>query len=320
MEILFDAQLPTAAEPPAFSLTFEPEHMALQCIADMAAIRVQAQMKRESAFWNRPQFRDLYPLLFPLYGILYGSSSFPGNQGIAASLVPMENFPLAFPDENSQLLNLSFHCSRAYLQYIEEQRASNPRAPLTLGVSFWTAMSLFPTAPTTSGNTPSARSPHQGKLLYVKNRQGGSSGSISISQSHWSDMLSSIGYPQRRYIELPTLAPQEGAEELHRAIEHVNIAHTLFAQGNYREAVQRCRQARDALLGEHMPTWAATYLAPILGAEKSAMVDESIRALNHMGNVASHGRNLEIEIDREVANYVIGSLTLILDYVGRKLR
>lgn len=69
-----------------------------------------------------------------------------------------------------------------------------------------------------------------------------------------------------------------------------------------------------------MPTWAATFLVPVIGAEKATMIDESIKALNHMGHVASHGGNTDIEIDRDVANYVIGSLTLILDYIGRKLR
>lgn len=51
----------------------------------------------------------------------------------------------------------------------------------------------------------------------------------------------------RRYIELPTLTAQEDAEELRRAIEHLNEAHILFAQDRYREAVQRCRQARACL-------------------------------------------------------------------------
>ena len=98
----------------------------------------------------------------------------------------------------------------------------------------------------------------------------------------------------------------------------MNEAHILFAQDRYREAVQRCRQARDVLLGEDKPTWAERVLAPIILAEKAAMIDESIKALNRMGNVASHGAG--IEVDRDSANYVISSLTLILDYIGRKLR
>ncbi len=151
--------------------------------------------------------------------------------------------------------------------------------------------------------------------MHIKSRQ---SQSLSISRSHWSDMLSSIDYPQRRYIELPTLKPQEDAVELRGALEHLNQAHILFAQDRYREAVQRCRQARDALLGEQKPTWAEKVLAPVIGTEKAAMINESIKALNNLGHEASHGTG--IEVDRDAANYVIGSMTLVLDYIDRKLR
>jgi len=305
MDILFE--LASSAEPPAFSLTLDPEAVSLHCIGDMAALMVQARMVRQTAFWNRSQFQGLSLVLFTFHGVLYGSSLNQGNQGIGVSLALIESFPLAFPDDNSQLLNLSFHCSRSYLQRIEEQRASNPGSNLTLGFSFWTAMSLMPT---TSQGAVS-----RGGLVHLKNRQ---EQWISISRSHWSDMLSSIGYPQRRSVELPTLLPQEGAEELHKAIAHLNEAHALFAQDRYREAVQRCRQARDALLGEQKPTWAARTLAPVIGAEKTAMIDESIKALNNLGHEASHGAG--IEVDRDAANFVIGSMALILDYIGRKLR
>jgi len=48
------------------------------------------------------------------------------------------------------------------------------------------------------------------------------------------------------------------------------------------------------------------------------MINESIRALNNLGHEASHGDG--IEVDRDTASYVIDSLTLILDYIGCKLR
>lgn len=299
MDILFDIQGEVSGSP-VFTLTFNPEAMTLHCIGDMAAIMVSAWIRR-SAFWNRQQF---YPVLFELYGILYGPLLFRGNQGIGASLSPIEEFPLTFSDENSQLINLSFHCSRLYLQCIEEKRASNPDSNLTLGISFWTTMSLVPTT-----------NQELGSLVPIKSRQGGD---VNISRSHWQDMLVSIEYPQRRYIELPTLKPQEGAEELHKAIERLNQAHTLFVQDRYREAVQLCRQVRDVLLGEDKPTWAERVLAPIILDEKAAMINDSIKALNNLGHEASHGAG--IEVDRDTASYVIGSLTLILDYIGRKMR
>jgi hypothetical protein len=295
MDILFDAQfvnakLDVSIEQAAFSLTFDPEAMSLLCIGDMAAITVQAQMTRSSRLWNKSQFQNFYPVVLALHGILYGQ----GNQALGASLVPMENFPLSFYNENSQWLNLSFHCSRSYLQRIEEQRSSKPNSDLTVGVFLWAAMSLVPSAPVTSEDTIPMQSFYQDKLIHIKSRQ---TENIRISRSHWSDMLSAIEYPQRRYIELPALKPQEGAEELHGAIEHLNQAYTLFAQDRYREAVQRCRQARDLLLGEDKPTWAEKVLAPLILAGKAAMIDESIKALNRMGNTASHGAGIEVDRD-----------------------
>ena len=50
MDILFDAQLGSTADPSAFSLTFDPETMSLFSIGDMAAITVQAQIARRSSF------------------------------------------------------------------------------------------------------------------------------------------------------------------------------------------------------------------------------------------------------------------------------
>ena len=171
-------------------------------------------------------------------------------------------------------------------------------------------MSLVPA--TTASQTQSG-------MIRLQSRQGND---INISHSHWADMLSGIGYPQRRTIELPILTPQEGLEPLEAAIRHVNEAHALFAQERYREAVQRCRQARDSLVTDPKPTWAARFLSPIIGTEKANLMDESIRALNHLGHAASHGTPSapQVEIDRDVASYVIASMTLVLDYIGRKLK
>lgn len=48
------------------------------------------------------------------------------------------------------------------------------------------------------------------------------------------------------------------------------------------------------------------------------MIVESLNALNNLRHEASHRAG--IEVDHDAANFVIGSLTLILDYIGRKLR
>jgi hypothetical protein len=306
MDIFFDIEGGPSA-PPAFILSLDPEAMSLQCVGDMVTISVQAHIEPNHRYWKNSQIQNIKPVLLSLHGIVYNSLLFQGSQGIGASLASIETFPLVFFNENGHLLNLSFHCSRSYIQLIEEQRASNPGTIVTLGIFFWATMYLPDLVEQGPGPAP--------QLVHIKSRHGEV---IRISLSHWGDMLSALGYPQRRYIELPTIIPQEGTEPLHAAIEELNQAHVLFAQDRYREAVQRCRQARDKLLGEQKTTWAESFLSPIIGTAKAAMIDESIKALNRMGNVSSHGDN--IEIDRDVASYVIGSMTLILDYIGRKLK
>jgi len=200
---------------PAFVLTLDPEGMSLQCIGDMVSLSVQANMRRHPSFWNR-EFSGFSPVLFEFHGVMYGKSLFQGNQGLGASLAPLPDFPLAISDDNSALLNVSFHCTRAYLECVEEQRATTPRSSLQLGAAFWTVMSLVPVTAASQGAAQ-----NQGRMMHLQSRQGSD---ITISHSHWADMLSGIGYPQRRTIELPALTPQEGLEPLEAAIRHVNEA------------------------------------------------------------------------------------------------
>jgi hypothetical protein len=107
--------------------------------------------------------------------------------------------------------------------------------------------------------------------------------------------------------------------ELQAAADHVNMAHQLFLQEEYREAVQRCRQARDALLTPDKKTWCQEHLRGVMGQEKAQMIDEAIQALVRLGSPASHGDN-QVEVDRDAAEYVIGTMTLILHYIDRKFR
>lgn len=142
---------------------------------------------------------------------------------------------------------------------------------------------------------------------------------LRIARSDWLDrFLAPMGYPARRYVQLPALATDQSAET-QQAATHLAEAWSLFRQERYREAVQRCRQANDALLAPNKTTWTQNTLDPVVGSEKAAMVDVGLRALNKIWNDASHGSN-SVEIDREAAEYVIGSMTLILNYMSRKLR
>ena len=228
MDIFLDAQT-GANESPAFSLSFEPEALMLQSVGDMVSFNVQSAMLRGYAFWSKEERQNFVPTVLTLHGLLYSPTLYQGNQGLGASLVASESFPLAFPSESSQLVSLSFHCSRSYLQIVEEKRSANPGPTVSLSLSLWSSMVLL--SKTNQGTLS------QKQLLRLQSRQMGPF--LTISRSHWTDMLSSIGSPQRRAIELPSLVTQqEDSEELKSAIAHVNEAYALFAQDRYREAVQ----------------------------------------------------------------------------------
>src|SRR5437899_12106661 len=124
MNINFDVE-GGASRTRAFTLSFGPESMSLQCIADAVTITVQAYLEPNHRHWRDPQIQDTRPILLSLNGIVYGSTLFQGSQGIGAPLAPIETFPLEFTDDKSRLVNLSFHCSRAYIQMMEEQRVPN---------------------------------------------------------------------------------------------------------------------------------------------------------------------------------------------------
>lgn len=304
MDILL---VPQMGEADIFSLSFNPESLTMDGVADTIVIAAQAQIKPSPNFWRK--YQRLTPEIFSFHGTLFDPQS---TQNTGAFLTASNSLPLSFPHEHAQSLDLAFHCSRSYLQYIEDRRPNN--SIVSLGVSLRGIASL--SASQQGEETVPLQSAYLGKLLSIQTQQPYES--VRISLSHWQDMLASIGYPQRRYIELPMLASQEWDEAFQGAINHLNQAHTLFASGKYREAVQRCRQSRDALLGADKVTWSANVLEPVLGAEKAKMIDESIRALNNLGHASSHGNG--IEVDRDTASYVIGSLTLILNYIGLKLK
>jgi len=139
-EILFDV-LAQQSMSPAFSLAFNPEAMSLQSTGDRVNISMQAYMTRRSQFWGKSPYQGFNPVILDFHGTLF---PYQGNQGIVASLAPLDNLPLAFSNENSQYLNLSFHCSRSYIQFIEEQRSTNPSSNLALSVSFWATVFLVP--------------------------------------------------------------------------------------------------------------------------------------------------------------------------------
>ncbi|HLV99412.1 MAG TPA: hypothetical protein VKT82_12130 [Ktedonobacterales bacterium] len=309
-------------------LSFDPENMSGTCSGDTAYLRVQAHLKRGDT-WNKKPLRGSMPILLAIHGHLGNGVAYDGT---GATLEPITYLPLDLTHEENlqRLVNLAFVCTRRYIQHFEEERAlRNQSRKMTFELKLWgTVARVAPrydsleTAEIQQIEPIPYGMPKETRIEVVafepvNLRNSGCQ--INVSLSHWDEMLPGLGYPNRRFVELPALTVQSMPDELRDAAEHVNTAHQLFLQEKYRAAVQHCRQARDALLTPNRRRWCQDNLGGVMGTEKAEMVDAAIFALTHLEHPASHGDN-QVEVDRDAAEYVIGTMTLILHYIERKLQ
>lgn len=245
--------------------------------------------------------------LINLHGIFSRSNA---TNATGVHLLPLEYVPFAFPNQAVRRhVELHFPLSRSYITQFEAERTwQQPRQDTLFAIRLWGILFISEAA---SINGQSVDGFQQVRCDPIQ---------FEITRSKWIETLKRIGYPYRRVIEVPYPEPDEMAEELQRAGHHLDAALNLFAEEHYRECVQRCRQARDALLGESKTTWAQERLEPVIGKQKAALVNEGIKALSYLDNPASHGDSPVVEIDRDSAEYVLGQLAYILRYIDRKLR
>jgi hypothetical protein len=288
-----------------FTMAIEPQEMSISSLSDMASLQWSVTLKSPTA-WDISRFGKADPTLLELYGMLRGVNDPPP---IGAILLPPERLPLPLRANVGVKLLLSFSCPRSYLEYLEEKRTVLPRQDLQLMLSVRGVLALE--------SPPDAFTAQMGHFISFQTQDGGVQ--VRVPRSHWTDGLASIGYPKRTVLELSSLDPEKMVVETQEAVKHVNEAYDLFLQERYREAVQRCRQVRDALLDPQKTTWSQTHLVPVIGVEKATMIDDCIKAFKHLGDSASHGSNT-LEIDRDAAEFIIRSFTLILSYIDRKLR
>jgi len=292
-----------------FSVTLDLEQLGASHIDGMARLTIPARLRHIGEFYRE---EDGNPTILSMHGLLFAGETYIG---LGAWLAPPEDLPMQVPSSRQNLaagLSLNFVCSRAYIQYLEEERArTNPRQNLQLLMRLWGSVGII--RPDTS---PAAQLRDSGLSPFKTQNDA----RLRIARSDWLDIyLPNLGYPEARTVELPQLQADTMAAELRLAVERLNQAMAHFDHEEYRQAVHFCRQARDALLGDDKTTWTTTVLVPVIGKEKADMVNDSIRALNHLGHPASHGEST-IEVDRESARFVVGILTLVLRYIDQKLK
>ncbi len=289
-----------------FALSISSDQMEAGHAGDQAFLKLWAKIKRTNE-WNVSR-QGAIPTLQYLNGCLFLGYDY---RSASAWLLPIEDLPLTFPDGGTEILvDLAFRFPRSFAQYVEEERAKmQSRAPLTLNIRLWGTISTV---------VPDA---HDVQIERVNTGQRQTyNQTVRIAFSDWLDvLLPQLGYPQRRLVELPALDLSTIPQDLQAAAVQLQQAYSLFAHENYREAAQCCRQVRDALLFPNIKTWCDANLGPVIGAEKAKMVDDMIKALTHLGNAASHA-STTIEIDRDAAELAIFTLTLVLNYIDKKLR
>lgn len=312
MEVPLYVRSATSVRQTMFTLRFERENIGATYAGDMACLTIQGYLRYE-----RPP-ETFVPALVGLSGALYGGTTY---LRVGATLLDVDELPLAFDmPGDERFVNLLFGFPGGYLRQIEAERAAQSVGSdmkLTLRLRGSVAMRTSVPSTNQKGSMPLIAG-----VAAVSTDTNGRQ--LNIPHSDWIRLLTLIGYPQKRVVELPVLDATTMPPEVQEAIKHVSEALTLFASDRYREAVQRCRQARDALIGtgRDKVTWCEENLSGPLGEKKAMMVDDGLKALNHLGNVASHAgkEDGQIEVDRDTAEYVMGQLTYILNYIGRKLR
>jgi len=245
-----------------------------QRVGDTTSLTVRFKIKRTS-IWDNDR-ADRIPTLWHLGGDLFVGDDY---RPAGASLIACDDLPKTFLTAATEVaLDLTFRMSQNYVQYIEEQRVTSAR-DVQLRIHLWGIIAYSP-PPTNSTQGVTT------EIERIETYRNSPPSGIRIARSDWVEtILPALGYPQERTFALPRLDVANVSNEIKVAVEQLDKAFVLFAQERYGEAVQHCRQVRDALLGSDKTTWSQRTLKPVMGSDKSMMVDDAIKALNHLGPV-----------------------------------
>lgn len=325
---IVDTQRHVVMIEPALIIHFELEQITAQYLDEIPYLTFNTEMKMTNRWFTSGVYSNSCQMvLLDLHGTLVSGNN---TYGQGAALLSKEGLPLRFYEDREQLVQLTFSCHSQYIQQLEQDRATTMAGQdLRIALRFWGSIMVMDNFSVTDPNyiTPNPQDSADRNIHYQQLRDivplltsQNAIPTLRIPRSDWLDrLLPALGYGSKRFVAFPQLSDMQLPSELGEAVKHLTTARTLFDHERYREAIQLCRQSRDALLGQNKTTWCQTYLEPIIGSEKAAMIDKSIQALNHLGNPASHGGNT-IEIDRDAAEFVLSSLTLVLHYIEKKLK
>lgn len=289
-------------------LEFDTEDIIARNGIDRPVLVINANLK-PSPHTNQ-QLVASQPRLLDLHGALYIGNIY---QDVGAQLRPSV-YDQVVLGQYTLRMPLVFELTRGFLQYLEQERVkAQPNADMTLALTLWGTVTMTSTASNTPGATIF------GNITTVTYPNA----TFRIARSDWLErILPGLGYDEILLVELPLPKHPTAPEEIKEAVQLLSRARQHLNAEKYREAVQSCRQAKDALIKRN-PNGIKSLLEPLLGNTKATMSDDALLAFAKVYTAASHPRTQpsaeKVEINRDDATFVVNSLTLILEYVASVL-
>lgn len=303
----------------AFVMTFEYEQITANQDSDLARITIPARFKRVPPADDQQQ--ELYPVVLELHGRLSRANVQPEW---GATLLPPEDLPIILESPKSEsYMNLSFAFSRHYLQFIEEQRASQAGQNILFALRLSGVAAIMKSR----GNNTEPRTlakPAMGEVVRYENVRTdfNSPPSIRIARSDWIDtLLPNLGYQRSLLVELPLVRTPAMPEAYQKAVEALDKARNAFNHEDYRGAMKYGREVlehiAESTADKKISTWCKERLEPIIGKTKSQVIDGALNILRDLTSAASHAN--DFSVDRAIAFYVIETLALNLRYISSVL-
>lgn len=141
---------------------------------------------------------------------------------------------------------------------------------------------------------------------------------VDVSRSQWHSLLAQANIAEYRVIEIPLPKSADRADAVRAALKLLDNAETLFADGRDAEALARCYNVLEKLLGQGED--AAKELKRIFGdSPRTAALDvivQKLRVLTHEGRHIPP-ESQEFRATHPDAEFMIGVARYLIAYVSK---
>lgn len=290
------------------AIEYEPQYIQAQSVAHVPTLSINGVLKQTSSLEGDLEGCTIE--LFNLTGFLaYNSLSIPMRLFL--------NCGYGVPGDYGIPVQLVFELTRSQLHYLEHERLkSGPKGNMLFTVQLKGKVLVHSTPDNDAGSI---------RFRDIVTVTTPSVPSVRIPRSDWLDtILPGLGYDETLLIELPLPQYHAGSAQIAAAVQKLEIARQHLCDEQYREAVQLCRQAKDALTDRNASALMDS-LEPFIGPKKAKTVDDILRAFGSLYTASSHPNPStlpaedRIEFTRDDAELAVNALTFVLRYVVQTL-